>query len=164
MLITSIKINEIQGYHESIDKIVAATTSRMYRLGPHECSQVLLTNLLKLHPVHIVNSEQGYLLIAGFRTYEIACLLLEDNQKIECLLHDMSKLTKSELMNLALSDIVGTSALFNFSENSKQQLKEIKRLVGKEQVNALFKEISSKQKIDARMFGVNLCGLPTCQQ
>lgn len=150
MVITSIKISEIQGYHESVKELVSATISAMYELGPHECSRLLLANLLKLHPLHIVKSELNYQLIAGFRTYEIARLLLEDDQAIDCLFYESSTISEAELINLALSDIVGTSVLFNFSANPKAQLKTIVDQIGKERVKALYKDISSKQKIDDR--------------
>jgi hypothetical protein len=150
MVIKSIKIKEISGFHDSVKELVGATISAMYELGPHECSKLLLANLLKLHPLHVVKSESDYQLIAGFRTYEIARLLLEDDQTIDCLLHESSTISETELINLALSDIVGTSVLLNFSANPKAQLKTIVDKIGKERVKALYKDISSKQKIDVR--------------
>lgn len=152
MVINSIKIDEILGYHESVKSMLAETTPIMYKLGPHECTPLFLQNSLKLHPLHLLNTKNGYHLIAGFRAYEIAKLILPTDSVIPCIVHDKSTLSDTEIENLAISDLLGSPLLFQFAKDYAQNINKIKNSIDKKRVKEIFKDISSKQKIDARNY------------
>ena len=155
MVITSIAINQIQGYHSAVKQIIAETTSIMYKLGPHECSSVFLTNLVKLHPLHLLKSEEEYQLIAGFRAYELAKLILGNDSIIDCIVHDISKITEGEIENLVISDLLGSPLLFQFSKDYSKNINKIKKSIGNKTVKEILGNISSKQKIDARKYDLS---------
>lgn len=152
MVITSIKLDEILGYHESVKSMLAETTPIMYKLGPHECTSLFLHNLLRLHPLHLFNTKNGYQLIAGFRAYEIAKLIWPTDSVIPCIVHDKSTLSDTEIENLAISDLLGSPLLFQFAKDYAQNINKVKNSIDKKRVKEIFKDISSKQKIDARNY------------
>lgn len=150
MVITPIKINQIKGYHESVKPIIAETTAIMYKLGPCECSPLFLTNLLKLHPLHLLKNKEEYHLIAGFRAYELAKLNLPGDSVIPCIVHEKKTISDAEIENLAISDLLGSPMLFHFAKEYTLNINKIKNSIQKEKVKEIFKDISSKQKTDAR--------------
>ncbi|MDP5031793.1 hypothetical protein [Paraglaciecola sp.] len=150
MITASIKLSDITDYHEEIKGLASKTSSIMYLLGPNECTELLVKNLLILHPLHLVKTELGYLLIAGIRTFEMAKLLLKEDQVVNCCLHDLAALSQPELFNLALADIAGSLRLFNCAKNPEKQTKQLFENIGHDKVKTLFKKLTSKQKIDVR--------------
>lgn len=150
MISVSLKINEIKGFHKDVRELIAQTSSIIFQLAPHECSKLLLENLLILHPLHVLKTDEGYQLIAGFRTYEMAMLVLDEDQPIDCLVHESSSFGKMHIINLALSDIVGTSVLLTKISKPNHLIKRLNSVVGSVKIKQLFKDISGKSKIDTR--------------
>lgn len=128
MKLVSIKLEAITGLHPAVTGMVDKTASVIYASGPADYQELSLLYLLKLHPIHLTKIDTRFVVVAGFRSYELARLLLHPETEVGCILH--IKLKPEEPTLLATVDIFGSPLMHSLGPKYIQQLQALAKFFG----------------------------------
>jgi hypothetical protein len=123
MTLVDVPLNEILGIHPAIQDTVSQTADIMYASAPDDFSEQTLRCLLVLHPIHVIKQDSHFCVIAGFRSFELARLRLQDESLVPCLLH--ASIGKDELPQIAMIDIAGSPIMHSLGPKFVQQLQNL---------------------------------------
>ncbi|SNY58631.1 hypothetical protein SAMN06297280_3450 [Arsukibacterium tuosuense] len=139
-----VRLNDIQAIHPAIQNAVATTANLIYASAPDDYSEPALHCLLVIHPIHVVKLEGKLYVIAGFRSYELACLRLSEGAQITCILH--TSLASEELSDIAIIDIAGSPIMHSLGPKYVQQLQTL-ALSFSHRASLLFPKLKSIRRI-----------------
>lgn len=134
-----IKISEIAGYHPSISELAAQLVDHQFTTALSHISRAATNRILILHPICVYQYRGKYLVVAGFRSYQIAVLKLDSDSKVCCRLLS----SKREILDLARSDILFSSLVFSLSTKVSQQTERLVGIVGKDFANEHHTDLAS---------------------
>lgn len=134
-----IKISEIAGYHPSISELAAQLVDHQFTTALSHISRSAANRILILHPICVYQYRGKYLIVAGFRSYQIAVLKLDADSKVCCRLIN----SKREILDLARSDILFSPLVFSLSTKVAEQTKKLVEIVGKDFANEHHADLAS---------------------
>lgn len=140
----NIRLDDIKGVHPAAQTSLSATAEFIYASAPNDYSELALHYLLNIHPIHVIEQDEELHVIAGFRSYELACLRLSDDAKITCILHE--GIESKELPNIAVIDIAGSPLMHSLGPKFVQQLQSMVQTLG-QQVLVNFPRLKSIRRI-----------------
>ncbi|KKO47754.1 hypothetical protein VT06_15385 [Arsukibacterium sp. MJ3] len=139
-----VRLNDIQGIHPAIQNAVATTADLIYASAPDDYSELAIHYLLNLHPIHVAKLEGQLHVIAGFRSYELACLRLYEEAQLTCIMH--SGLASEELSDIAIIDIAGSPIMHSLGPKYVQQLQTLAQSFS-HRASLLFPKLKSIRRI-----------------
>lgn len=144
MTLVDVRLSDIQGIHPAIQDIVGTTADIMYASAPDDFSELTLRYLLAVHPIHVVELDAKLVVVAGFRSLELARLGLPDESVVPCMLHADIKI--DDLHQLAMIDIAGSPIMHSLGSKVLQQLQNLVQAFG-DPLLKLFPRLQSIRRI-----------------
>ncbi|MDP5130171.1 MAG: hypothetical protein NWQ54_04775 [Paraglaciecola sp.] len=144
MQIKVIEVSQICGLAPAVIDVISTTESAIYAAGPSDISAVAIETLAKIHPIHLINTDEQYLVIAGFRLYELCKLILPD-AKIPCIVH--SDLSDEQLKLFAITDILGSPLVHSLGTKYVQQISSLAKAIDHDNAIRLFPKLKSIRRI-----------------
>lgn len=144
MKLIRVNIKAIAGLHPAVVDMVDHTASIIYASGPGDYIELSLQYLLKLHPIHLTQSEGRFYVIGGFRSFELARLKLYPETDIECILH--KNLAPQEPTLFATVDIFGSPLMHSLGAKYLQQLKALAKPFGN-RTSIFFPKMTSLRRL-----------------
>lgn len=142
--IINVRLDDIKGVHPTAQTSVSATADFIYASAPNDYSELALHYLLNIHPIHVIKQDAELHVIAGFRSYELACLRLSEDAEITCILHVGIK--SEEIPDIAVIDIAGSPIMHSLGPKFVQQLQNMVQTFG-QQVLVNFPRLKSIRRI-----------------
>lgn len=134
-----IKISEIAGYHPSISELAAQLVDHQFTTALSNISRAATNRILLLHPICVYQYRGKYLIVAGFRSYQIAALKFDADSKVRCRLIT----SKQEILNIAKTDILFSPLIFSLSTKVAQQTERLVGIVGRDFANEHHADLAS---------------------
>lgn len=134
-----IKISEIAGYHPVIAELAAQLVDHQFTTTLSHISRTATNRILILHPICVYQYRGKYLIVAGFRSYQIAVLKLDIDSKVRCRLIS----SKQEILDIAKTDILFSPLVFSLSTKVAQQTERLVGIVGREFANEHHDDLAS---------------------
>lgn len=135
----NIKISDIAGYHLAIADLAAQLVDQQFTTALSHISRAATNRILILHPICVYQSRGKYLIVAGFRSYQIAVLKLDPDSKVCCRLIS----SKREILDIAKIDILFSPLIFSLSTKVAEQTKRLVEIVGKDFANEHHSDLAS---------------------
>jgi hypothetical protein len=143
--LVEVSIKDIQGFLPDIKELVAETAVTMYASCPDDFSVDAVIALLDLHPIQLVKNDGALYVVAGFRGFELASLILSEEHPLRCFLHE--GLSQAEAEFLATVDILGSAMMHSLGAKYVQQLQTLAKGIGP-QTKTIFPKTKSIRRID----------------
>jgi hypothetical protein len=140
----SVKLSEICGYHPDISKFVAQMADQQFTASIVSLSEQVAERFLKLHPICITKCRGKFFVVAGFRSFQIAELKLQQAHQIECLLINSKH---NNIIDLAKTDILFSPLVFSLSTKVAQQTQKLIEIVGKDFTNEHHSDLCSVRSL-----------------
>lgn len=139
----SLKLSEISGYHPKISELVSQLADRSFTASIAHLSERAADNFLRLHPICIAQYRGKFFVVAGFRSFQIAELILESNAQIQCVLVT----SKHNIVDIAKTDILFSPLVFSLSTKVAQQTEKLIEIVGADFTNEHHADLASARSL-----------------
>lgn len=140
-----IQLSQIQGLHPSVSQAASIISEQTYTSRFDVFSSDAAHLLLSLHPIFITKVDGNFYVVAGFRSFQLALITLDFNEKISAQVID--SLSNEQYLLLAETDILGSVLQHSLGTKSVTQIENIKNHLTKESVNKNIPGISSTRSI-----------------
>ncbi len=144
----TLRLSEISGYHPSVSEFVAQLADRNFTTSISQISQTAAEQFLRIHPICVSQYRGKFFVIAGFRSFQIAELTLQQNTLIKCL----AVAAKQNIVDIAKTDILFSPLVFSLSTKVTQQTKKLISIVGADFTNEHHSDLASERSL-ARAHG-----------
>lgn len=134
-----IKLSEISGYHPNVSELVNQLADRKFATAISHLSVQSAQQFLMLHPISITKHRGKFFVTAGFRSFQIAELKLQQNSKVKCQLVS----SKNNIIELAKMDILFSPLVFSLSTKVTQQTEKLVEVVGRDFANEHHSDLTS---------------------
>jgi len=140
----SIKLSEICGYHPEVSTLVAQLADQQFTASIVHLSEYVAELFLKLHPIRLTKHRGKFFVAAGFRSFQIAELKLQQDHQIECLLINSKH---NNIIDLAKTDILFSPLVFSLSTKVAQQTQKLIEIVGQDFTNENHSDLGSVRSL-----------------
>jgi len=98
---------------------------------------------LRLHPICIAQYRGKFFVVGGFRSFQIAELILQSNAQVTCILIS----SKQDIVDIAKTDILFSPLVFSLSTKVAQQTEKLIEIVGTEFTNKYHADLASARSL-----------------
>lgn len=145
ILIRKISLASISCVHPEVADIAVSFSELFMDAVPETLSSEAVEKILVLHPIHVTQDEAGYLLISGFRSYQLALANFELTDKFSVLVH---KLASSDwILSLAQTDILASRIVHSLGSKPSTQIERLIQRVGPDVADRLVPGLCSNRSI-----------------
>jgi hypothetical protein len=139
----SLKLSEISGYHPKISELVAKLADRSFTASIAHLNERAADHFLRLHPICIAQYRGKFFVVGGFRSFQIAELILQSNAQVTCILIS----SKQDIVDIAKTDILFSPLVFSLSTKVAQQTEKLIEIVGTEFTNKYHADLASARSL-----------------
>jgi len=127
-LLRQVSLSQISGYHSTVVATVKVLARQNFTSRLDVLSEETIFQLLNLHPIGLVKQKNNqYFVISGFRSYQMALGLVDENTKLPALIYS---LTDKEIFEMAQTDVLGSVLLHSLGSKSVSQIEVLKKHIG----------------------------------
>jgi len=141
----SISIGEIQGIDPRVKDISSIITMQSYAERLSIFSADSVKSLLLLHPIFLIKQDEKYLVISGFRSYQLAMTHLDLRDKIKAFL--LPDIDNNFIQELASTDLLCSALLHSLGTKTVTQIDKIKSHLDTSLTKKLIPKLNSTRAI-----------------
>ncbi|RUO81089.1 hypothetical protein CWI84_02975 [Idiomarina tyrosinivorans] len=137
----TLKLSEISGYHPKVAQLVAKLADRSFTASIADLSEQAAEHFLRIHPICISRYRGKFFVVAGFRAFQVAELLLNQTTILRFSLIN----SKSDILDIARTDILFSPLIFSLSTKVAQQTGRLIEIVGTDFTNEHHSDLASER-------------------
>lgn len=139
----TLKLSEISGYHPKTSELVAQLADRSFTASIAHFSERAADHFLRIHPICVAQYRGKFFVVAGFRSFQIAELILQSNAQVTCALIT----SKDNIIDIAKTDILFSPLVFSLSTKVAQQTEKLIEIVGANFTNEHHADLASVRSL-----------------
>lgn len=148
-----IELQSITGIHPEVKRFAAPISDHLYAMPLDIYPEGTVSKALKLHPLVVSESEAGgFLLIAGFRSYQLAVMAMDPDTAISVLVH---RSADDELEQLGAIDMLVTPLLLGLGSKPARQISRLCDQLSKDELRRIHPDLVSSRGINRLLRGLN---------
>tara|TARA_R100001129_G_scaffold7775_2_gene5694 strand:- start:4505 stop:4969 length:465 start_codon:yes stop_codon:yes gene_type:complete len=135
----TLRRSEIAGYHPKVSQLVAQLADRSFTASISHFSEQAAEHFLRLHPIFITQYRGKFFVAGGFRSFQVAELILQSNAQVTCVFIT----SKHNIIDIAKTDILFSPLVFSLSTKVAQQTEKLIEIVGADFTNEHHADLKS---------------------
>lgn len=149
-----IRLERIIGAHPAVKRHSALISENLYAMPLDIYSAETVSRVLRLHPIVVVESvEANFLLIAGFRSYQLAVMALAPETPVNALVHRSAD--NDQLEQLGAIDMLVSPLLLGLGSKPARQISRLCDQLFKEELRRIHPDLVSSRGINRLLRGLN---------
>ena len=150
--LVKIKLSQITGLHPCVRQCAQAVSASLYQFPLDKFSYQTARQVLTLHPVVVVKSEAGsFLLVSGFRSYQLALAILESSSSIAVAVVRHSDADAIERM--AATDLLVSPLLLGLGSKPGKQIERLRACLSDNHLQSIHPDLTSSRGVKRLLRG-----------